>query len=139
MLLSAVHFEIFTLFAEKSSQSAATLKATLGLKCTDRHFFDFLDVLSGFGFLIRIGMLTEATYANGPDTDLVLDKKKPTYIGGILEMLNNRLYGFWGNLEEGLRSGTAQNEVKDGGDHPFAELNKSPELLHKFVHAMRRN
>jgi len=83
VLLSAVHFEIFTLFAEKSSQSAATLKATLGLKCTDRHFFDFLDVLTGFGFLIRIGMLTEATYANGPDTDLFWTKRNPRISEGF--------------------------------------------------------
>jgi hypothetical protein len=136
VLLSAVHFELFTLLAEKSSQSASALKATLGLKCTDRHFFDFLDALTGFGFLTRTGILVDATYANSPDTDLFLDKKKPTYIGGMLEMLNNRLYGFWGNLEEGLRSGTAQNEIKGGGDHPFTELYKSPELLHEFVHAM---
>jgi hypothetical protein len=51
-------------------------------------------------------------------------------------MLNNRLYRFWGNLEEGLLTGTAQNEIKDGEEHPFAELYKTPEKLTEFVNAM---
>ena len=31
---------------------------------------------------------TASTYANTPETDLFLDRKKPSYIGGILEMAN---------------------------------------------------
>jgi len=45
---------------------------------------------------------------------LFLDKNKPSYIGGILEMGNNRLYRFWGDLEEALLTGLPQNEVKNG-------------------------
>ena len=67
---------------------------------------------------------------------LHLDKKKPTYIGGMLEMANHRLYRFWGDLENGLRTGLPQNEIKDGADHPFTELYKSPEKLEEFTNAM---
>ena len=34
-------------------------------------------------------------YGNTPATDFYLDKSKPTYIGGMLEMCNHRLYRFW--------------------------------------------
>ena len=35
-----------------------------------------------------------------------------SYIGGILEMANARLYRFWGDLTEALRTGQPQNEIK---------------------------
>lgn len=135
-LLSAVKFELFTKLAAKGSQSASEIKSGLGLKCSDRHLFDFLDTLTTFGFLQREGLLETAKYSNSPSTDLFLDKKKPSYLGGILEMANNRLYGFWGSLEEALISGEAQNEIKNGADNPFGELYKSPEKLREFVNAM---
>ncbi len=52
-------------------------------------------------------------------------------------MGNNRLYQFWGNLEEGLLTGEAQNESKGGSGMSFFEdLYKSPGKLHEFVNAM---
>ena len=53
-----------------------------------------------------------AATRNTPATDLFLDRAKPSYIGGMLEMANARLYRFWGSLTEGLRTGEPQNEAK---------------------------
>jgi hypothetical protein len=135
ILLSAVNFQLFTMLAERKAMSAKDIKSQLGLNCTDRNVYDFLDTLTGFGFLKRDGLLETAIYSNGADTDFFLDKKKSTYIGGILEMLNNRLYGFWGNLEEGLRTGLPQNEAKNGGN-VFDAIYADPALLKEFIHAM---
>ena len=135
VLLSAVNFQLFTNLAAKKSMSAAEVKEDLGLKCSQRNVYDYLDTLTGFGFLNREGILENAVYSNCPDTDIFLDKNKPSYIGGILEMMNNRLYGFWGNLEEGLLTGLAQNEVKNGEDM-FAELYNDADRLKLFVHGM---
>ncbi|HEX2628095.1 MAG TPA: methyltransferase [Chitinophagaceae bacterium] len=135
ILLSAVRFQLFTLLAERKKMSAKEIKTQLQLKCTDRNVYDFLDALSGFGFLGREGLLDTAQYSNTINTDFFLDKKKPTYIGGILEMLNNRLYKFWGNLEEGLLTGLPQNEVKDEQDL-FAALYADADRLKEFIHAM---
>ena len=55
---------------------------------------------------------TDGRYANTPETDLFLDRAKPTYVGGMLEMANARLYAFWGRLTEALRTGRPQNEAK---------------------------
>jgi SAM-dependent methyltransferase len=64
-----------------------------------------------------------------------LDRGKPSYLGGILEMFNARLYGFWGDLTEGLRTGEPQNEAKTGGDL-FEALYKDPAALKEFLAAM---
>ncbi|MEL1241832.1 methyltransferase [Flavobacterium flavipallidum] len=135
VLLSAVKFELFTLLAAAESMSAAAIKSKLNFKCTDRHVFDFLDALTAFGFLKREGFLETAKYSNSLDTHLFLDKKKATYVGGMLEMLNNRLYGFWGNLEQGLLTGAPQNEAKQG-ENLFEKLYEDPNRLKEFIHAM---
>ena len=135
ILLSAFKFQIFTTLAEKKSMSAMEIKTHLGFKCTDRHVYDYLDALTTFGFLKRDGLWETATYSNDDNTDFFLDKSKPSYIGGILEMLNNRLYKFWETLEEGLLTGLPQNEAKSGGNL-FEALYSDANRLKEFVHAM---
>ena len=135
ILLSAVKFEIFTTLAEKKTMSASDIKSHLGFKCTDRNVFDYLDTLTGFGFLNRDGLLETAKYSNSTNSDFFLDKNKPTYIAGLLDMLNNRLYSFWGNLEEGLLTGLPQNEIKDG-ENLFDALYADTRRLKEFIFAM---
>src|SRR5258705_3643492 len=135
ILLSAIKFQLFTKLAEQKKMSAKEIKATLNLKCTDRHLFDFLDALTVFGFLHREGLLETASYSNSPDTDTFLDKKKSSYIGGILEMMNNRLYGFWGNLEEAMLTGLPQNETKRSEDF-FGLIYQDTNKLREFINAM---
>jgi hypothetical protein len=93
---------------------------------------DFLDALVALGFLQRV----DGIYQNTAETDLFLDKAKPSYIGGILEMANHRLYPFWGQLTTALRSGLPQNESKDGGPDPFVALYADPTRLKQFLQAM---
>jgi hypothetical protein len=128
-LLSAVELEIFTQLAEKPA-TADDLRQRLGLH--QRSALDFFDALVALGFLQRNG----GVYANTPETDLFLDKRKPSYVGGILEMANLRLFGFWNHLTEGLRTGGLQNEAKGGGPSPFAALYADPARLRSFLAAM---
>ena len=128
-LLSAVELELFTSLAGRPA-SLEDLQTRLGLH--PRSARDFLDTLVALGFLHR----ENGVYANTPDTDLFLDKRKPAYIGGILEMSNARLYPFWAGLTEGLKTGQPQNEAKHGGDKFFEVLYASPERLRQFLQAM---
>jgi cyclopropane fatty-acyl-phospholipid synthase-like methyltransferase len=57
-------------------------------------------------------------------------------MGGFLEMANARLYRFWGDLTEALRTGRPQNEIKHTGAPVFAELYSKPERLEQFMDAM---
>lgn len=136
ILLTAVKLDLFTLLAEKKSLSGAEIKTVLGFNCTPRHNFDFLDTLVTIGFLQREGVLETAKYSNTRETEFFLDKKKPSYVGGILLMANNRLYPFWNDLEAGLKTGEAQNEIKHGGDNLFETLYNDQNRLREFINAM---
>ena len=128
-LLSAIEMEVFTELA-KHPEDLENLQGRLGLH--PRSARDFLDALVALGFLNRVG----GQYQNTPETDHFLDKRKPTYVGGVLEMANARLFGFWNHLTEALRSGSPQNEVKGGGESLFAALYASPTRLKGFLAAM---
>jgi predicted O-methyltransferase YrrM len=132
-LLTAVNMNLFTHLAtgEKSGQQIQQL---LGLH--ERSLYDFLDTLVALGFLQRSGLKENSNYSNMPDVNLFLDKNKPTYIGGILEMSNNRLYPFWNNLEEALKTGKAQNESKSGEAPLFEAIYSDENRLREFLHAM---
>ena len=127
-LLSAVELGLFTELAD-GPLDAETLRQRLGLH--PRASRDFFDALFGLGLLER----EDGRYRNTAETDLFLDRAKPSYQGGLLEMMNARLYGFWNDLTEGLRTGTPQNEAKTGGNL-FEALYADPDRLRGFARAM---
>jgi O-methyltransferase domain/Dimerisation domain len=128
-LLSAVELGVFSTLANAPADLPA-LQRKLALH--QRSARDFLDALVALKLLER----ENGIYSNTVDTDLFLDRAKPSYIGGILEMANARLYGFWGSLTEALRTGELQNESKGGGENIFAALYADPEQLREFLSAM---
>jgi hypothetical protein len=130
VLLSAVEMGVFTELAQ-GPQPFDKLAARLGLH--PRSSRDFLDALVALGLLKR----SQNVYSNTYETDLFLDRRKPTYIGGVLEMANSRLYGFWNHLSEALRTGRQQNEAReDGSPSPFTALYADPARLKEFLAAM---
>ncbi len=132
-LLSAVELELFTHLGS-GALTGAEIEERLALH--PRGTYDFLDTLVALHLLDREGDGPEARYANTPDTAAFLDKNSPTYIGGILEMLNARLFEFWGGLTEALRTGKPQNEIKHNGKPMFEELYAEPARLEQFMNAM---
>jgi len=132
-LLTAVNMGLFTHLAT-GGLSGQNIKAKL--KLHERGLYDFLDTLVALGFLKRSGLKDTSEYSNAEDTDLFLDKNKPSYVGGMLEMCNNRLYPFWSDFEEGLKTGLPQNETKTGGKPIFEELYANEEKLREFLKAM---
>jgi hypothetical protein len=135
-VLAAVDFKLFTLLAGHS-RSGEDIRLALGLH--PRAYLDFLDALVALGFLERKGLGPQGIYSNAPDADFFLDRNKPSYLGGILEMSNHRLYRFWADLEEGLKTGLPQNELKqspDGSNGMFEALYSDPDRLAEFLRAM---
>ena len=127
-LLSAAELGVFTELA-KGPLKGEDLGKRLGLHPRGRR--DFLDTLVALGMLKRAGNV----YSNTPETDLFMDRAKPTYVGGLLEMCNARLYGFWGSLTTALKTGKSQNEGASGGDM-FAALYADPKRLKQFLQSM---
>jgi O-methyltransferase domain/Dimerisation domain len=128
-LLSAVELGVFSTLADAPAD-LPTLQRKLALH--QRSARDFLDALVALKLLER----EKGIYSNAADADLFLDRAKPSYIGGVLEVANARLYGFWGSLTEALRTGELQNESKGGGEDVFAAVYADPERMRGFLTAM---
>ena len=132
-LLTAINMGLFTHLAN-GPLPVQEIKSKLGLN--DRSLFDFLDTLVALGFLHRSGLKENAVYSNSQDSDLFLDQNKPSYMGSILEMSNNRLYPFWNDLEECLKTGKPQNETKNGGKPLFEAVYANEDKLREFTNGM---
>lgn len=128
-LLSAIELEVFTQLAREPG-TVEEMQRRIGLH--PRAARDFLDALVALGLLQRTGRV----YLNTPAAALFLDKAKSSYIGGILEMANQRLYRFWGGLTDALRTGQPQNEAKQGEQPFFDALYAEPSRLRQFLGAM---
>src|SRR6476646_6114445 len=133
VLLTAVEFGLFTKLGDRRI-SGAELGVELGLH--ERGISDFFDALVAMKFLDRVGDGPSAKYFNTPAASLYLDRESPRYIGGILIMLNARLFKFWHDLPEALRTGRPQNETKHGQKGVFEELYEELPRLEQFMGAM---
>src|SRR5262245_54934327 len=133
VLLSAIELGLFTKLSARAMTGRELQDA---LRLHPRANPDFFDALVALRFLDRDGTGPEARYRNTPETAAFLDRHSPQFMGGFLEMANARLYRFWGDLTEGLRTGRPQNEVKHTGKPVFAELYSKPERLEQFMDAM---
>jgi 2-polyprenyl-3-methyl-5-hydroxy-6-metoxy-1,4-benzoquinol methylase len=132
-LLSAVELGVFTALSNKAL-TARQLQQDLGLH--PRGVTDLLDTLVALDVLARDGEGEAALYRNTDEAAHFLDRNSSAYIGGFFDMANARLYPFWGDLTEALKTGKPQNEMKHGGKGVFEELYGNPQRLEQFVHAM---
>lgn len=133
VLLTAVELDLFTALGD-GKMTASQLGNVLGLH--PRGTYDFFDALVALKFLERDGDGSQGEYMNTPETATFLSKRSPAYIGGLPEMLNARLFGFWNNLGTALKTGQPQNEVKHGGKSIFEELYSDEVTLGVFLDAM---
>jgi hypothetical protein len=127
-LLSAVELSVFTALADGPLNLEA-LRDRVGLDA--RGVSDFLDALVALGVLVR---QPDGRYANSADTDLYLDRNKPTYVGGVLESSIDRTYVVWGSLTAALRTGKPQCDKSMVGN--FGPLYADEASLEAFVSTM---
>lgn len=128
-LLSAVELDVFTVLARQPG-TAADLEQRLGLH--PRSSRDFLDALVALGFLER----QDGIYMNTPPAARYLDRQSESCIAALLEMVNQRLYRYWADLTDALRTGAPQNELKNGGETLFSALAADPVRHRQFLAAM---
>ncbi|HSR69649.1 MAG TPA: methyltransferase [Acidobacteriota bacterium] len=133
VLLTAVEFDLFSVLG-KRTMTAQELGRELEMH--PRGWYDFFDALVALKFLDREGDGPQGRYRNTPETAAFLDRSSPRYIGGLPEMLNSRLFGFWNDLGTALRTGQAQTEGKVHGKPIFEELYADHAKLGTFLAAM---
>ena len=129
----ATKLGLFTVLG-KSPLTGAQIAEALGLSA--RAVPDFPDALVALKFLEREGAGSEATYSNSEEAAMFLDKGSPAYVGGFVEMAHDRLYPFWVDLDQGLRTGQAQNETSRGMASIFETVYSDPNGLKQFLEAM---
>ena len=133
VLLTAVEVGLFTKLGDHRLSGTELCQT---LQFHPRANPDFFDALVAMKFLDRAGDGPQAKYFNTPEGRTFLDAASPRYIGGILVMLNARLFKFWDDLPEALRTGRPQNEVKHGQKGMFEELYSDVSRLEQFMGAM---
>ncbi|MFI5783486.1 methyltransferase [Nocardia sp. NPDC051570] len=130
VVLTAVEFGVFTELAV-SPLSKQELIDRLGWH--PRAAGPFLGALVDLGLLRcnRAGL-----YANSREAALFLDRAKPSYIGGLMELSSNRLYDLWSGLGDLLRTGSPGAEEERGENEFFSSLYGDPAALRDFLAGM---
>ena len=135
ILLTAVEMGFFTKLTQEGEMTAKQIRIAFGM--TKSKAAEFLQSLTDTEMLLQQKVEGKKTrYVCTQNTSLFLDKSKPTYIGGILEMCSLRLFHFWADLREALETGVMQNEAKETGWQVFPELYSVPARLEIFMEAM---
>ena len=133
VLLTAVEFGLFT---KLGNRRITGTELGVELELHPRAISDFFDALVAMKFLDREGDGPSSKYFNTPAGELYLNSESPRYVGGILVMLNARLFKYWQDLPEALRTGKPQNEAKHGQKGVFEELYAELPKLEQFLGAM---
>ena len=133
VLLTAVELDLFSTLGE-GAMTASELGDALELH--PRGTYDFFDALVALKFLHRDGDGPDGRYKNTSETAAFLNRNSPGYIGGLPQMLNSRLFGFWNDLGTALKTGEPQSEVKHNGKPMFEELYSDGARLGAFLDAM---
>jgi 8-O-methyltransferase len=132
LLISAVEVNLFTKLAETGPQTEVTLRDDLDLH--PRYARDFLDALVSLGLLDK----ADERYANGALADKFLDRNKPTFVGGFLELAANVQWTAWTRFTRALRTGEVQvNSPTDNGNELFRTfVEQDPDRVRRFMSAM---
>lgn len=112
VLLSAIELGVFTELSTNGPGTAGALGVRLGVH--PRGARDFFDTLVALDLLDRD---EDGAYSNTEESELFLVRGKPTY-QGLLEMAAQRVYPFWAQLTDALRTGQPQNDVAEAGLYP---------------------
>jgi len=122
-LLSGVKLGVFTELDRSGPPTVEELEDTLGIH--PRSSRDFLDALVALNLLNR----DDGYCRNTPESNAFLVEQGLSSLSGWFEMVNDRLYPFWGDLEEALRTGRPTNELEDDQTHsrrPSTETTRIP-------------
>ena len=130
LILSAVEAGVFTELAN-GRQYEHELADALGWH--PRAAGTALDALVAAGLLRRD---RAGRYANTIRGATFLDRSKPSYVGGLMELSSRRLYGLWSELDDLLRTGRPGAEEERGDNEFFSMLYQDPLALKDFLAGM---
>ncbi|OBI56073.1 methyltransferase [Mycobacterium sp. E796] len=130
LILSAVESGVFT---ELGNGPASEQELADALGWHPRAAVTALDALVAAGLLRRD---RAGRYANTIRSAMFLDRTKPSYVGGLMELSSKRLYGLWSSLDDLLRTGRPGAEEERGDNEFFSMLHRDPLALKGFLAGM---
>ncbi|OBB15864.1 methyltransferase [Mycobacteriaceae bacterium 1482268.1] len=130
VVLLAVECGLFTELAAGPA-NASELMSRLGWH--PRGTGAVLDCLVGLGLLKRD---RTGRYANSLRANLFLDRNKPSYIGGLMELSSKRLYDLWADLDDLITTGNPVADEERGNNEFFSTLYQDPDALKQFLSGM---
>lgn len=130
LILSAVDSGVFT---ELANGPASERELADALGWHERAAATALDALVAAGLLRRD---RAGRYANTIRSAMFLDRTKPSYVGGLMELSSRRLYGLWSSLDDLLRTGRPGAEEERGDNEFFSMLYRDPLALKGFLAGM---
>lgn len=130
LILSAVESGVFT---ELGHGRASERELADALGWHPRAAGTALDALVAAGLLRRD---RAGRYANTIRSAMFLDRSKPSYVGGLMELSSKRLYGLWSQLDDLLRTGRPGAEEERGDNEFFSMLYQDPLALKGFLAGM---
>ena len=89
--------------------------------------------------LVALGLLRadrRGRYRNSRKANMFLDRNKPSYIGGLLELSSTRLYDIWSGLPNLLQTGRPAAKEESGDHEFFSTLYQDPVALESFLGGM---
>lgn len=126
-LASAVELDVFTQLSGKS----VTVDDFAGLLELQRRPAEMLlSACAGLGLLRKVG----DRFENSPLAEAYLVRGTPDYFGGVVTMLDERLYEPWGRLSQALRTNQAQ--TWGGAPGLFEAIARHPAEQRVFTEAM---
>lgn len=105
-LLTAIRLGLFTELAD-GPLFVSEIRQKLGLQTGAS--LEFLDALVSYGLIERQGKGFTAIYRNSPEADNFLNRRKPNYLGNILEMVNDEKSHIGKDLKEVVSITSSQN------------------------------
>jgi len=130
LVLTAVECGVFTELA-KGPHSQKELMDALGWH--RRAAGTALDGLVAAGLLRRD---KRGRYRNTARSAMFLDRTKPSYAGGLMELSSKRLYSLWSGLGDMLRTGDPAADEERGENEFFSTLYRDPVALREFLAGM---
>ncbi|PSL27372.1 methyltransferase family protein [Dyadobacter jiangsuensis] len=105
-LLTAIRLGLFT---ELAAGPLFVSEIRQKLRLESHSSLDFLDALVNWGIIERHGKGFTAIYHNSPAANAFLNRRKPDYLGNLLEMVNDEKSPLAGNLKEVVSESGARN------------------------------
>lgn len=130
LILTAVECGVFTALAAGPMSGPQLIEA---FGWHPRAAGDALDALVALGLLRRD---RSGRYSNTARSAMFLDRAKPSYAAGLIELSSKRLYELWGGLPDLLRTGLPAAKEGQEENEFFPSLYRDPVAMREFLTGM---